>query len=100
MDGVTYDNICELRSQASGVRVDYRGECDDDSDTSVDDVCRRVRASGRCAFNADNCDYLVRPEDGCCPVCGELCHRRAVLCDILLVYYITLCHNYSSTDAA
>ena len=70
-DGITYDNICELRSNSANARVDYRGECEDEPDEVVDDKCARLRRSGRCAALTDcSEDSRVRPGDGCCPVCG------------------------------
>ena len=56
--------------------MDHRGECDEDDDTPSDDVCARVRDAGRCEYNSENCDRLVRPEEGCCPVCGKADNRK------------------------
>ena len=70
-DGVTYENICELRTQSNNARLDYRGRCVDDDDSTAGQVCRRVIMSGRCRFNTSNCPCLVRPVVGCCPVCGK-----------------------------
>ena len=70
-DGVTYDNRCVLRSR-SNVRVDYEGECvEDDPDESVEDLCIRVSRARRCFYNESNCRRRVRPEEGCCALCGE-----------------------------
>ena len=71
-DGVTYENICELRTQSNNARLDYRGRCVDDDNSTAGQVCRRVIMSGRCRFNTSNCPCLVRPVVGCCPVCGKL----------------------------
>ena len=71
-DGVTYDNICALRSTAANVRADYMGECVDPTEgETVEAVCERVRQDDRCTYNSDNCDFPVEPEDGCCPICGK-----------------------------
>ena len=70
-DGVTYDNVCVLRSTGANTRVDYQGPCiSRDDDETVQAVCERVREEGRCTFNPDNCGFLVEVEDGCCPICG------------------------------
>ena len=39
------------------------GDCEDN--------CTNVRDTGRCTHNDDNCDTIVQPRDGCCPICGE-----------------------------
>ena len=63
--------------------MDHRGECDEDDDTPSDDVCARVRDAGRCEYNRDNCDHLVRPEEGCCPVCGKIACVRLATFEII-----------------
>lgn len=72
-DRVTYSNICELRSQSGNARMDHMGRCDEGSNRTetVDDMCDRVRRSGRCAYTRENCSHRVQPEEGCCPVCGR-----------------------------
>ena len=68
---MTYENICELRTQSNNARFDYRGACVDDSDETAGEICQRVISSGRCHFDTNNCPCLVRPTVGCCPVCGK-----------------------------
>ena len=70
-DGVTYDNICALRSVASNVRLDYRGECLNEEGIPVEDTCTQVMERQLCKFNSGNCKALVQPADGCCPICGK-----------------------------
>ena len=70
-DGVTYDNACVLRAQSANARVDYSGECDDDLEDIIEEICERVSSSGRCSYNSSNCRFLVDPEEGCCALCGE-----------------------------
>lgn len=66
---MTYGSACELENQAS-VRVDYLGACLDAGVSSILELCDIVLNEGRCMVNETNCDSLVFPEDGCCPVCG------------------------------
>lgn len=69
-DGVTYDNICELRNSAN-VRADYRGACKEDvANGTVKEKCVQLRKSRRCAEIPAACTVRVIPEDGCCPICG------------------------------
>lgn len=70
-DGLTYENICVLRSRSSHARVDYEDECDPDTEEPIDDLCIRVSRARRCAFNESNCRRRVRPEEGCCALCGK-----------------------------
>ena len=71
-DGITYENVCLLRSQSGGVRVDYRGACEEgDNQTSVSRICEIVEEKGLCADRNSTCRFLVRPSVGCCPICGE-----------------------------
>ena len=73
-DGVTYENDCVLRSQSGNARVDYYGECDvdeEDPQETPEGVCQRVSRVRRCIYNISNCRHLVRPEEGCCALCGE-----------------------------
>lgn len=63
--------MCLLRSQSGTGRVDYRGTCRSD-EGSLENTCKRVRKDGMCRFSRDNCRRLVRPENGCCHICGEL----------------------------
>ena len=67
-DGVTYPNSCVLESTSSA-RVDYPGECVDGN--SAEEICIMVLMEGLCVVNSTNCDRLVIPQDGCCPICGE-----------------------------
>jgi reversion-inducing cysteine-rich kazal motif protein len=70
-DGITYDNICDLKSNSANARVDYRGACmGAETDELVNAMCTRLRGSGRCS-NLTGCRYRIRPSDGCCPVCGK-----------------------------
>ena len=69
-DGLTYASACELQNQAA-VRVDYPGECISNT-SSLEELCQRVLNDDRCVSNDMNCDSLVFPEDGCCPICGML----------------------------
>ena len=74
-DGVTYENVCVLRSQSGNARMDYYGECDvdeEDPQETPEGVCQRVSRVRRCVYNISNCRHLVRPEEGCCALCGEL----------------------------
>ena len=68
-DGVTYPNSCELESLSS-TRVDYPGACE--SGGSAELICIAVLTKGRCVVNSGNCRRLVFPQDGCCPICGEI----------------------------
>ena len=71
-DGVNYDNVCVLRSQSGGARVDYRGECvEGTNEQSVSRICEMVESRGLCADRNSTCRRLVRPSVGCCPVCGR-----------------------------
>ena len=70
-DGITYENVCILRSQSSGVRVDYRGSCVDDDGETVSSICEAVRNRGLCTASNSTCQTLVAPVTGCCPICGE-----------------------------
>ena len=70
-DGVTYDNVCVLRAQSANARVDYGGECEEDSGESPEQICVRVSQAKRCIYNSSNCRHLVRPEEGCCALCGK-----------------------------
>lgn len=70
-DGVTYENICVLRSQAN-TRLDYRGECGG-GNVSREEHCQNIRDRNRCIHNSRNCRQLVQPGDGCCPICGKCC---------------------------
>jgi hypothetical protein len=69
-DGITYDNVCILRSIAANTKVDYTGECVSNAG-SVEATCQSVLENNRCAYNADNCEFLVQSVVGCCPLCGE-----------------------------
>lgn len=69
-DGITYENVCILRSTSANIRVDYAGPCASDVG-SVGATCESVRQQGRCAHNSDNCQFLMESEEGCCPLCGE-----------------------------
>ena len=68
---MTYENVCVLRSQSANARVDFYGECGDRPGETLDDFCERVNEEGRCIYNTSNCDRLVMPEEGCCPLCGK-----------------------------
>lgn len=68
-DGVTYDSICVLRSRAT-TRLDYMGECGGGGMTR-EQHCQAIRNSMRCLHNSSNCQRLVQPRVGCCPVCGK-----------------------------
>ncbi len=72
-DGYTYDNICVLRTWSAGARLDYQGRClsEFDRHAFVEEVCERVREEGRCEYDSSNCDTLVFPDEGCCPICGK-----------------------------
>ena len=69
-DGATYENICVLRSLSSNARVDYRGGCIDINGT-VDEYCQAVLDQGLCPYTSENCNNLVQPSSGCCPICGQ-----------------------------
>ena len=69
---MTYENVCVLRAQSANARVDFNGECGDRPGETRDDFCERVNKQGRCIYsNTSNCDFLVMPEEGCCPLCGK-----------------------------
>lgn len=70
-DGVTYENICVLRSLSANARVDYRGECISDDELTVEEYCQAVIDQDFCQYSTENCDQLVQPSVGCCPVCGK-----------------------------
>ena len=76
-DGITYDNQCLLKSRSFGARRDYRGECEPD-DGDDDGLCVRVSRARRCAYNASNCRRRVRPEEGCCALCGTWMENKNV----------------------
>ncbi len=78
-DGVTYDNICVIQSQAV-TRMDYWGDCGSENGCSLDEHCKRVRDTSRCLHNSTNCRHLVQPEDGCCLICVCVCDMR--VCDV------------------
>ena len=61
-------------------RCDYDGECDPDTEEPIDDLCNRVSRARRCAFNVSNCRRRVRPEEGCCALCGK--------CRIIVVVFL------------
>ena len=66
-----------LRSLSANARVDHRGECIDSDGEVAEDICALVRESGMCADLTD-CETVIAPDDGCCPICGEFgvrtCH--------------------------
>ena len=70
-DGVTYDNVCRLRTLSANARVDFYGVCQNGPGSTPNNLCERVSISGWCAYNSSNCNFLVEPEEGCCPLCGE-----------------------------
>ena len=70
-DGVTYNNVCELRSQSANALVDYYGQCEDQPGDTPEEVCTRVSRLRTCIYNTSNCKRLVKPEQGCCSLCGE-----------------------------
>ena len=72
-DGVSYENDCHRRTRSARARRDYMGDCDDsdDTDRTLTELCQRVRREQRCRWNSSNCDSLVRPREGCCPICGQ-----------------------------
>ena len=84
-DGLTYENICILRSTSANTRLDYRGPCAGTTGETMEAICERVVGENRCAYNSTNCQFLVMPEDGCCPICGECCFDIGVrgYCTIL-----------------
>ena len=69
-DGVTYENVCVLRAQSANARVDFLGGCEEQNG-SPNEYCSRVSRAGRCIFNSSNCRHLIRPEEGCCALCGK-----------------------------
>ncbi len=40
------------------------------SDTSVGDMCQKIRTGRKCEDVSD-CMSVIQPRDGCCPICGE-----------------------------
>ena len=61
-----------MRSQSGNARMDHMGRCDEGSqDETPDQMCARVKTSGKCAYTRENCSHRVQPEEGCCPVCGK-----------------------------
>ena len=70
-DGVTYDNVCTLRSQSSNARVDYFGDCVTVPGDNPEEICELVITENRCRYSSSNCNNLVSPEEGCCPLCGK-----------------------------
>jgi len=54
------------------VRLDYAEECVNRGSMSLDDICNEVVEGNRCQYDADNCNALAQPEDGCCPICGTI----------------------------
>ena len=95
---MTYENICLLRSQSGNARVDYRGNCESvPSDASVEEACSNIREKARCQFTRQNCRRLVRPEEGCCPICGKqlnTIHTGSMLFSMIMI--ITECAQQSS----
>ena len=67
---MTYENICVLRAQSANARVDYYGECEAGPGVTPEGFCVRVSRARRCIYNISNCRHLVRPEEGCCALCG------------------------------
>ena len=63
--------MCTLRAQSANARVDYDGECEQALGENPEQICARVNQANRCTYNASNCRHLVRPEEGCCTLCGE-----------------------------
>ena len=50
--------------------MDYRGPCEEEETPRR--ICDAVNRGERCGVrNITNCRYLVKPSDGCCPICGE-----------------------------
>ena len=70
-DGETYENMCALKTWSANARVDFYGECVDKPGDSRDEVCLREDQQGRCLYNNSNCRHLIKPEEGCCALCGE-----------------------------
>ena len=69
-----------LRALSANARAEHLGGCEFSLGEVIEDRCAQVRDSGMCADLTD-CETVIIPDDGCCPVCGEL-----------------LCHNCSSSD--
>ena len=61
-DGLTYENICTLRSQL-GVHLDYEAQCVSCDLVVGDDIL--------CEFDSLNCEVLAESDGACCPICGE-----------------------------
>ena len=71
--------MCILRAQSANARVDFYGECEDGPGTSPEEHCVMVSRARRCSFDISNCRHLVRPEEGCCALCGKLTVMKALL---------------------
>ena len=71
-DGVTYENVCVLRAQSANARVDFLGACEEGTGRTPEEYCTMVSRARRCIFDTSNCRHLVRPEEGCCALCGKL----------------------------
>lgn len=69
-DGVTYDNVCQMKLWAVNARVDYRGPCVEVREEDIiEDICDKVTNEKKCRELRD-CNNVIQPADGCCPKCG------------------------------
>ena len=59
-----YLTICDLVVLTQGVCLDPH------KDEPVELVCKRVRKNKLCK-SWDQCQKVILPTDGCCPICGE-----------------------------
>jgi len=50
---------------------------------SVRDHCDRVRNSDRCTMRS-NCNNMIMPSDGCCPICGMVVNVVLSCCKVSL----------------
>ena len=78
-----------LHNISPNVRIDYKGSVDGvthgidhstdsvtgtclkpNKDETVESLCKRVQNGDHCKIPT-KCKKMVRPTDGCCPICGK-----------------------------
>ena len=89
-DGVTYPNKCVLYTISPNVRIDYKGKIveilipqhllictyigtclEPQMKETVESYCKRVQKGSHCKIPT-KCKKVIKPTDGCCPICGKL----------------------------
>ena len=61
-----------MKTQSANAVVDFYGQCIETAGRTPEEICRAVKMEKKCLYNDSNCLHLVKPEEGCCEVCGEI----------------------------